>query len=172
MSWTLIARYLPHILIGLVLAAILGVVGHAVWTWGYDTRDASAQKEARERAEAQVVQALEYADAVDAAARESSRRVEAVAEAGLAYERGKEDAQKASAAVVAGLLGDKRRLHHEIAALATERLSRDSATAGELGTEAQRGAARLGAVVRVVAEQDAQIRGLQEAYEALRRPAP
>lgn len=164
-----VARYWPHILIVAISATIVAVIGHAVWTWGYDTRDASAQGEI---AKLKVQHAIEYADKADEALRETNRRYEAVGEAATAYERGKKDAEKASAGVVSGLLADKRRLHHEIGALYTERLSRDSAAAGELGPEAQRGAARLGAVVRVAAEQDAQIRALQEAYEALRRPAP
>lgn len=165
----MLIRYWPRALIAVCLLAIAWVIGSGLYQWGYDTRDASAQGEI---AKLKVKHAIEYADKADEALRETNRRTEAVGEAATAYERGKKDAEKASAGVVSGLLADKRRLHHEIGALHTERLSRDSTAPGELSAEAQRGAARLGAVVRVVAEQDAQIRGLQQAYEALRRPAP
>jgi hypothetical protein len=99
-------------------------------------------------------------------------RTEAVNQAANEYERGLQDGKARADVVIAGLVDGTRRLRHEIAAYATERLSRDSAAPGELSEEALRGAESLGAVVRVVAEQDAQIRGLQDAYEALRRPAP
>lgn len=69
---------------------------------------------------------------------------------------------------IAGLLSGERRLRHEIAALHTASLSRDSTIAGELEAAAQRGAAYLGSAVGVGAECDAVQAALIQAYEAVR----
>lgn len=69
---------------------------------------------------------------------------------------------------VAGLLSGERRLRHEIAALHTASLSRDSTVAGELGDEARRGAELVAAAIGVGAACDAQVSGLIQAYEAVR----
>ena len=155
-----------------VLAAILGA-GWAGWEW----RDRSADIEAAEaKAKAERV-VSEYAKAeadLQAKYRKAEQaRTEAVAEAASQYSKGVSDAQAKSAAVVADLrAGNVRLRQHWQGAIATCDLSRDSAAALAAEREAElreQGAADL---VRLAAEADAQVKALQEAYEAMRRPAP
>jgi len=156
----------------LVLAAICG----AAWA-GWEWRDRSADLESAEmRADAERKLA-EYARAeseLQARYRQAERdRVEAVSRAAQEYERGKADAQAKAESVVADLrAGNLRLRQHWQGAVATCDLSRDSAAALAAEREAQlreQGAADL---VRLAAEADARIRAIQEAYEAMRRPAP
>lgn len=166
MSWTLIARYLPHILIGLVLAAILGVVGHAVYTWGYDTANVRAEKIIADFAKAE-------AEAQAKAREIERRRVESIAEieAKHASELGRIESEVET--LVSDLrAGTVRLRQHWQAAVATCDVSRDSAAALAAEREAELRAESAARIVRIGAEADAKVRALQDAYEALRRPAP
>jgi FtsZ-interacting cell division protein ZipA len=166
MSWALIARYLPHILIVAVLATIVAVVGHAVWTWGYDTANVRAEKIIGDFAKAE-------AEAQAKARAEEQAKAAAVAKAAEEYERGKADAQAKADRVVADLrAGTVRLRQHWQAAVATCDVSRDSAAALAAEREAELRAESAARIVRIGAEADAKVRALQDAYEALRRPAP
>lgn len=164
--------YAREIGAAVVLAAILGA-GWAGWEW----RDRSADIEAAEaRAKAEkIIGDFAKAEAeLQAKYRKAEQaRTEAVAEAASQYNKGVSDAQAKSAAVVADLrAGNVRLRQHWQGAIATCDLSRDSAAALAAEREAElreQGAADL---VRLAAEADAQVRALQEAYEAMRRPAP
>jgi phosphotransacetylase len=137
----------------------------AIWQAGYDAANVRAEQVIREFAEAE-------RNALQAAREIEQRRVNDLAALSRKHQQEIEDAQARADRIADELRAGNRRLRHEIAAYATERLSRDSAAAGELSEDAERGAAYLAAVVRVAAESDAQVRGLIEAYEALRKPAP
>ena len=152
----------------LILAAIVG----AGWA-GWEFRDRSADIEAAEaRAHAEkVIGDFAKAEAeLQAKYRKAERaRTEAVARASKQYAKGREDAQDKADAVVADLrAGNVRLRQHWQGAVATCGVSRDSAVALAAERYAElreQGAADL---VRLGAEADAQVRALQEAYEAMR----
>lgn len=161
----LIARYWPHALIAVCLLAIAWVIGSGLYQWGYDTANVRAEKVIGEFAKAEA-EAQERARAVE------QRRVEELAEMAAKHEQELQDAQARTDRRVSELVAGTQRLRREIAAYATERLSRDSASAAELSEAAERGAELVGAAVGVGAQCDATQAALIEAYEALRRPAP
>lgn len=161
----LIARYWPHALIAVCLLAIAWVIGSGLYQWGYDAANVRAEKVIGEFAAAEA-EAQERARAVE------QRRVEDLAELAAKHEQELQDAQARTDRRVSELVAGTRRLRREIAAYATERLSRDSASAAELSEAAERGAELVGAAVGVGAQCDATQAALIEAYEALRRPAP
>ena len=159
-------RYWPHALIAVCLLAIAGVIGHAVWTWGYDTANVRAEKVIGEFAKAEAV-AQEKARAVE------QRRAEDLAALDAKYQRELDDAKGKAESVAADLrAGNLRLRQHWQASIATCELSADTTAALHAEQQAQLRAESAARIVRLGAEADAQIRALQEAYEALRRPAP
>lgn len=164
--------YAREIGAAVVLAAILGA-GWAGWEW----RDRSADIEAAEaKVKAERVIA-EYAKA-EAELQAKYRKAEQARVDGLAAiaeqsEVRIREIQSEADALAAGLrAGNVRLRQHWQGAIATCDLSRDTAAALAAEREAElreQGAADL---VRLAAEADAQVRALQEAYEAMRRPAP
>jgi len=161
----LLLRYWPHALIVVCVAALAWVAGTNLYQWGYDTANVRAEKIIGEFAKAEA-EAQENARAVE------QRRVEDLAALDAKYQREMADAKARGESVAADLRAGNRSLRREIAAYATERLSRDSTATGELSEAAQRGAALVGDAVGIGAECDATQAALIEAYEKLRRPAP
>jgi chromosome segregation ATPase len=165
----LVARYWPHILGVLIYTAIVGVLGHAVGEWQGDRR---ANKAELALAHVQRDAAQQVAMAAAKARQVEQKRANDLAELAAEHERNLRDAQDRSDRVVAGLRAGNVQLRREIAAYATERLSRDSTAPAELSDAAERGAELVGAAVGVGAQCDATQAALIEAYEKLRRPAP
>lgn len=165
----LLARYWPHIAIVLVYTAIVAVVAFAVGQWEGDRRAAKAELALShvQRDAAQQVAAFEAE-----ARRVERKRVLDLAELAAKHEQELQDAQVRTDRRVSELVAGTQRLRREIAAYATEQLSRDSTAPAELSEAAQRGATLVGTAVGVGAECDATQAALIEAYEALRRPAP
>lgn len=162
----LIARYWPHALIAVCLLAIAGVIGSGLYQWGYDTANVRAEKVIGEFAKAEA-EAQEKARAVE------QRRAEDLAALDAKYQRELDDAKGKAESVAADLrAGNLRLRQHWQASIATCELSADSAAALHADEVAQLRAESAARIVRLGAEADAQIRALQEAYEALRRPAP
>lgn len=163
----LVARYWPHILGVLIYTAIVGLVGHAVGERHGNRRAAKAEL-ALSHVQRDAAQQVAMAEAKARATEQ--RRVEDLAELAAKHEKELQDAQVRSDRVVADLrAGNLRLRQHWQGAIATCDLSRDSAAAIAAEREAElreQGAADL---VRLAAEADAQVRALQEAYEALRR---
>ena len=164
-----VARYWPHILGVLIYTAIVGLIGHAVGEWQGNKRAAKAEL-ALSHMERDT--AYQLAEAEAKARQVEQRRVADLAELAAKHEKELQDAQARSDRVVDGLRAGTVRLRREIAAYATERLSRDSTAPAELSPAAERGAEHLSRVVRIGAVCDAPQAALIEAYEALRRPAP
>ncbi len=166
----LLARYWPHILIVVFYTAIVGVLGHAVGDWQGDRR---ANKAELALAHVQRDAAQQVAVAEAKARQVEQDRAEAVAQVADAYEKGKADAQAKADRVVADLrAGNVRLRQHWQGAIATCDVSRDSAAALAAEREAELRAESASRIVRIGAEADAKVRALQDAYEALRRPAP
>jgi hypothetical protein len=147
----------------LVLAALL-------YGWGYYTARTAGlvalqvERNRYERAMADMARAEAEAQAK---ARNAEQEAAArVAEVGARYERELDEAKAAGARVAADLERGSLRLRREIGALYTERLSSGAAAAGELSAEARRGAELVAAAIAVGARCDAQVTGLQDAYEA------
>lgn len=166
----LLARFWPHILIVVFYTAIVGVLGHAVGEWQGERR---ANKAELALAHVQRDAAQQVAMA-EARAREiEQKRIESIAEieGKHAIEMGRIESEVET--LVSDLrAGNVRLRQHWQGAVATCDVSRDSAAALAAEREAElreQGAADL---VRVAAEADAKVRALQDAYEALRRPAP
>ena len=165
----LIARYWPHILGVLIYTAIVGLICHAVGEWQGNKR---ANKAELALSHMERDSAYRLAEAEARARETEQRRVADLAELAAKHEKELQDAQARSDRVVAGLRTGTVQLRREIAAYATERLSRDSTAPAELSPAAERGAEHLSRVVRIGAVCDATQAALIEAYEALRRPAP
>lgn len=166
MSWAIVLRYLPHALIATVLLAVAWFIGSGLYQWGYDTANVRAEKVIGEFARAE-------AEAQEKARAAERQMAEAVAEAANEYERGMADARAKADRVVADLrAGNLRLRQHWQASVATCELSGSAAAALHAEQQAQLRAESAARIVRLGAEADAQIRALQEAYEALRRPAP
>lgn len=166
----LLARYWPHILGVLIYTAIVGLIGHAAGEWQGDRRAAKSEL-ALSNAERDA--AYQVAEAEAKARKVEQERAAAVAEAADAYEKGRADAQAKADRVVADLrAGTVRLRQHWQAAVATCDVSRDSAAALAAEREAELRAESAARIVRIGAEADAKVRALQDAYEALRRPAP
>ena len=164
-----VARYWPHILGVLIYTAIVGLIGHAVGEWQGNGRAAKAEL-ALSHAERDW--AYQLAEAEAKAREVEQRRVADLADLAAKHEKELQNAQVRSDRLVADLRAGTVRLRREIAAYATERLSRDSAAPAELSPEAERGAELVAAAIGVGASCDAQVMALQDAYESLRRPAP
>ena len=165
-----VARYWPHILGVLIYTAIVGLIGHAVGEWQGNKRAAKAEL-ALSHLERD--SAYRLAEEQAKARAEEQAKAAAVAKVAEQYEREKADAQAKSEAVVAGLrAGTVRLRQHWQAAVATCELSAGSAAARHADEITQLRAESAARIVRLGAEADAQVRALQEAYEALRRPAP
>lgn len=165
-----VARYWPHILIVAISATIVAVIAYSIGAASGDRRAAKA-----ELALSHMERDAAYQLAEEQAKARALERAKAAAVAKVAeeYEREKADAQAKSEAVVAGLrAGTVRLRQHWQAAVATCDVSRDSATARHADEIAQLRAESAARIIRVGAEADAQVKALQEAYEALRRPAP
>lgn len=158
-------RYWPQILLSVAVAGLLAWAGGQVYRAGYNAANVRAERIIGEFAKAEA-EAQERARAVE------QRRVEDLAELAAKHEQELQDAQARTDRRVSELVAGTQRLRREIAAYATERLSRDSASAAELSEAAERGAELVGAAVGVGAQCDATQAALIEAYEALRRPAP
>src|SRR5690606_28362948 len=165
----LIARYWPHILIVVFYTAIVGVLGHAVGEWQGDRRAGKAELAL---AHVQRDAAQQVATAEAKARQAEQKRVKDLADLAAQHEKELQDAQGRTDRRVADLLSGNLRLRREIAAYATERLSRDSTAPAGLSAAAERGAELVGAAVGVGAKCDATQAALIEAYEKLRRPAP
>lgn len=155
-----------------VLAAILGA-GWAGWEWRDRSADIEAA-EARVKAEKVIGEFHKAEREASERARLAERaRVDGLAAIAEQSEVRIREIQSEADAVVADLrAGNVRLRQHWQGAIATCDLSRDSAAALAAEREAElreQGAADL---VRLAAEADAQVRALQEAYEAMRRPAP
>lgn len=166
----LLARFWPHILIVVVYTAIVGVLGHAAGEWQGNKR---ASKAELALAHVQRDAAQQVATAEAKARQVEQDRAEAVAQAAQAYEKGKADAQSKADRVVADLrAGTVRLRQHWQASVATCGVSRDSAAALAVEREAQLRAESAARIIGVGAEADAKVKALQDAYEALRRPAP
>lgn len=164
--------YAREIGAAVVLAAICG----AAWA-GWEWRDRSADLEAAElRAKSeQVIAEFHKAerDASERARRAEQAMVGAMAAIDESYERGKADASAKSEAVVAELrAGNLRLRQHWQGAVATCDLSHSAAAARYADELAQLREEASGRIVRIGAEADAQVKALQEAYEAMRSPAP
>ena len=156
------------------IAALLGLAlllwGAArAYSWAYDNGYNAANVRA-EQVIAEFAQA--EAEAANRARVAELRRIQAIAEISEQHEVRIREIQAENDARVGELVAGTKRLRREIAAYATERLSRDSAAAGEYSETAQRGATLVGEAVGIGAECDATQAALIEAYEALRRPAP
>lgn len=166
----LIARYWPHILGVLIYTAIVGLIGHSVGERQGNRRAAKAEL-ALSHMERDTAYRLAEAEAK---AREiERRRVESIAEieAKHASELGRIESEVE--ALVSDLrAGNLRLRQHWQASIATCELSGSAAAALHAEHQAQLRAESAARIVRLGAEADAQIRALQEAYEALRRPAP
>lgn len=166
---TFLIRYWPHALIVAVTATIVAFSAYSIGAASGDRRAAKAEL-ALSHVERDAAYRLAEAEAK---ARETEqRRVADLAELAAKHEKELQDAQVRSDRVVAGLRAGTVQLRREIAAYATERLSRDSTAPAELSEAAERGAELVGAAVGVGAQCDATQAALIEAYEALRRPAP
>ena len=162
----LLLRYWPHALIVVCVAALAWVAGTNLYQWGYDTANVRAEKIIGEFAKAE-------AEAQAKARAEEQAKVEAVAKAADAYEKGKADAQAGYERDLADLrTGNLRLRQYWQASVATCELSAGSAAALHAEQQAQLRAESAARIVRLGAEADAQVRALQAAYEALRRPAP
>lgn len=157
-------------------AVVLAAICAAAWA-GWEWRDRSADAEiatlvaqhatelaGHERA------AREAGERARAAERARAEDLAAIAEQSEVRIR---EIQSEADALAADLrAGNVRLRQHWQGAIATCGVSRDSAAALAAEREAElreQGAADL---VRLAAEADAQVRALQEAYEAMRRPAP
>lgn len=160
-----IARWWPHILLCALSAAIAWLVTAAVWEARYQAIVADHATTVAEYATLQ-------AEAQSAAREREHRMAEELAEVSSQYEGRIREIQSENDARVGELVAGTKRLRHEIAAYATASLSRDSASAGELSEAARDGAELVAAAIGAGAACDAQVIALQQAYEALRRPAP
>lgn len=156
-------------------AALLVLIAGAFWA-GWEWRDRSADIAAAKvvaDANAKIAEMAKAEADAQAKARNAEHRLaerNSEIEQKLAQELN--NAKRREQNRVADLERGAVRLRREIGALHTERLSSSAAAAGELSQEARRGAELVAAAIAVGAACDAQVRGLQEAYEALRRPAP
>lgn len=151
-----------------VVLALLLALGWSLWRTAENGRKADA---ANVRAEAAETRAegltRELADLRETLDTERRRVAGLNAAAAREQEKIREieaDAERRTAGLVAGTV----RLRHEIGALYTAQLSRDSAAAGELGATAQRGAELVAAAVAVGAQCDARQQALIQAYEVNR----
>lgn len=161
----MLRRYIEPIFIMVCVGAVLAIlVGGYRWAYGNGYNAANVRAE-------QVIAEFHAAEAeAQAKARQAEReKVERIAEIEAWQASERERIESEVEILAADLVAGNLRLRREIAAYATRDLSRDAATTRELEEEARRGAEALAAAVRVAAEQDAQIAGLQEAYEVARR---
>lgn len=166
----LIARYWPHILGVLIYTAIVGLIGHAVGEWQGNKRAAKAEL-ALSHLERDTAYRLAEAEAK--ARQVEQRRAEDLAALDAKYQRELDDAKGKAESVAADLrAGNLRLRQHWQASIATCELSGSAAAALHADEVAQLRAESAARIVRLGAEADAQIRALQEAYEALRRTAP
>ena len=151
--------------------AVVLLVALTAWSWlAYDYGHGNGLAEssdqvaaANKRAETVIA---EYAKAeADALARARAAEQKDAREkhaAGEAYERGKADAQAASDAVVSDLrAGNVRLRDHWQGCVATDRLSRAAADAGQPDADAELRFADAGTAVRLADQCDAWIRSLQ-----------
>lgn len=107
--------------------------------------------------------ATEARKAVNVVRALEQRHTEALAAIGEAYEKGKADAESKGADVVAGLrAGTVRLRQHWQGCEATSRAAAAASSARESDAVAQVRAEAAGRIVRVGAEADAQVRGLQD----------
>lgn len=160
-----LARYWLHIAVALALFA----AGFGLADLLGDARTAKVQAAWSAEREAMLEA---YVSDVQAAREREHRMAEELAEVSSQYEGRIHEIQSENDARVGELVAGTKRLRREIAAYATERLSRDSASAGELSEAARDGAELVSAAIGAGAACDAQVIALQQAYEALRRPAP
>lgn len=162
---TFVLRYWKQ----LTLAAILAITHGCMYRAGGNScrADMADMRADAEKALAEAAKA--ETKAVERARKAEQANAQAVNDAAAQYEQGKRDGESREAERVAGLQSGNLRLRREIAALHTERLSGSAAASGQLSPEAQRGAELVAAAIGVGATCDAQVSGLQAAYEALRK---
>ena len=157
-------------------AVLLAAICAAAWA-GWEWRDRSADLEAAElraRSEQVIAEFHKAERAASERARNAERaRVEGLAVIAEQSEVRIREIQSEADALAADLrAGNVRLRQHWQGAIATCGVSRDSAAAFAAEREAElreQGAADL---VRLAAEADARVTALQDAYEAMRRPAP
>lgn len=131
----------------------------AGWSWRGSRAEESSNKAALSQAKAETA-AQQDARATEHA---SAERANEIAES---YERGKQDAQVTSDRIAADLRAGNLKLRNEWAGCETQRLSDATASASRIDAGADDRAASAGNIVRVGAECDAQIRGLQALVKA------
>lgn len=150
----------------LVLLALLTFGGWKLYAFGYENGHNAASVKAE-----QTIAAFAKAEAeAQAKARATEQaRVESQAEIAAHREARQREIETAVENRTAELVAGTKRLRHEIAAYATERLSRDSTAPAELSEAAERGATLVGEAVGIGAECDATQRALIDAYEAVRQ---
>lgn len=155
-----------------MLAAILGA-GWAGWEWRDRSADAEMATLVAQHATEMAGHERTAREASERARLAERARVDGLAAIAEQSEVRIREIQSKADALAAGLrAGNVRLRQHWQGAIATCDLSRDTAAALAAEREAElreQGAADL---VRLAAEADAQVRALQEAYEAMRRPAP
>lgn len=167
---TFLIRYWPHALIVAVTATIVAFSAHSIGAASGDRRAAKAEL-ALSHLERDTAYRLAEAEAK--ARQVEQRRVEDLAALDAKYQRELDDAKGKAESVAADLrAGNLRLRQHWQASIATCELSGSAAAALHADEVAQLRAESAARIVRLGAEADAQIRALQEAYEALRRPAP
>lgn len=158
---------------GYVLAALLCLIGIAAFT-GFEHGVKTATSKERlvaQRAMDAHLTADRKAEA-DAAAQIKALEQDLILAqdaAGTAYEKGKKDAEQKGKTVVADLRAGNLRLRdHWLGCQAALQQSDHSAPVAESGEAARDREESAGRIVRAAAECDAQVSGLQDAYNAIR----
>lgn len=164
-SW--VSMPLIYALAALALAGIAGTGVQTVRMYDARADEAKAVSElAGQRADWQKERADAIADALRIEREDTARKAQAAEQ----YEKDKANAERTETRVVADLAGDVLRLRKHWTACESRRVSEADAAAAELDEATRLRNEAAAAVVRVGAECDAHVRGLQGTVRADRAP--
>jgi hypothetical protein len=159
----LLKRYWLHLLVlGAVLWALWEAYGFAYQN-GYNAANVRAEKVIGEFAKAEAEAQAKAREIEHAKAAENARIA-------AQYEKDKADAQAAYDRDVSDLRAGNLKLRHEWATCATDSVSAAGRSAAELDAAAAVRERLAAEIIRLGAEADAQVRGLQRVIEADREP--
>lgn len=164
--------YAREIGAAVVLAAILGA-GWAGWEWRDRSSDAEMATLVAQHATEMAGHERAAREASERARSSERARTEDLAAIAEQSEVRIREIQSEADTLAADLrAGNVRLRQHWQGAIATCGVSRDSAAAFAAEREAELRAEGAADLVRLAADADARVTALQDAYEAIRRPAP